>query len=90
MIVTPGPAASSSAPTPGHPLQGLPFRQTHQQQVGAVDHLPSNRLACLQVEGGSQGEGEVVVDLHGTALAADALQADRVVIFKAGYIYVIT
>jgi len=58
--------------------------------MGVVDHLPGNRLAGLQVEGGSQGEGDVGLNLHGAALATDALQAGRVVIFEPGHIYEIT
>jgi hypothetical protein len=57
--------------------------------MGAVDHLPGDGLPGFQVQGGSQGEREVGIDLHGATLAADALQAGGVVILEA-YIYAIT
>jgi hypothetical protein len=59
--------------------------------MGAVDHLPGDRLARFQVESRSQGEGNVSIDLHGATLTADTLQAGRVVIFEIGCnIYAIT
>ena len=79
-----------SSGRPGHAGQGLTIRQTHQQQVGAVDHLPGDGLAGFQVEGRSQGQGDVGVDLHGAALAADALQEGGVMFFEGGHIYAIS
>jgi hypothetical protein len=59
--------------------------------MGAVDHLPGDRLARFQVEGESQGEWDVDVDLHGPALTADTLEAGTVVIFAMGcHIYAVT
>jgi hypothetical protein len=57
--------------------------------MGAVGHLPGDGLPGFQVQGGSQGEREVGIDLHGATLAADALQAGGVVILEA-HIYAIT
>jgi len=75
-----------------HPLrQRLAFRQAHQQQMGAVEHLPGDRLTWFQVQGGCQRQGDVGVNLHGAALSADALQAGGVMIFEGGHeIYAIT
>src|SRR6516165_9500055 len=75
---------------PGHGGQWLTIRQTQQQQVGAVDHLPGDRLAGFQVEGRGQGQGDVGVHLHRAALAADALQEGSVVFFEGGHIYAIS
>jgi len=91
MTVTPGPAASASARTAGPRRTVASVPANAPTADGAVDHLPGDRLARFQVEGGSQGEGMLGVDLHGAALTADALQAGRVMIFEmVAHIYAIT
>jgi hypothetical protein len=52
--------------------------------MGAVDHLPGDRFARLQIEGGSQRVGNLIVELNGAALAT-ALQAGAIVIFEISY-----
>jgi hypothetical protein len=56
--------------------------------MGAVDHLPGNGLARLQVQGGGQRERDIGINLHSAASATDALQAGGVVSLVA-HIYVI-
>ena len=57
--------------------------------MGAVEHLPGHGFARFEVEGGSQGQGDVGIHLHGSALTPDTLQAGDVMIFKILHIYVI-
>jgi hypothetical protein len=56
--------------------------------MSAIHHLPGDRFARFQVQGGSQRKRDVGINLHAAALATDALQASGVSILAA-HIYVI-
>jgi hypothetical protein len=56
--------------------------------MSAIDHLPGDGLARLQVQSGSQRKRDVGINLHAAALTTDALQASGIAVLLA-HIYVI-